>query len=193
LLAHWRGRPGDLLTSLLMTTAVVVAITPSIRLDIGFQLSVAATLGLVLLLERGTPRSWWYSALAVPFVAEVAIAPLLLHHLGAYSLLSPMANLITAPLVELVMFGGLTTLLGAAIHPALGSLFGVVTWVPAHLILEVASRTASITWSSSTTETIGWSTTFLIYAVMLLLYWGIVSWSGGRAAALEKSETTSAI
>ena len=172
LLAHWRGRPGDLLTSLLMTTAVIVAVTPGIRFDIGFQLSVAATLGIVLLLETDWSRPWWQSALAVPFVAELAVAPLLLHHLGTYSLLSPISNLLTAPLVELVMGGGIATIVGSAIHPFLGEIAGAFTWVPARMIVAIAEFSSSLSWASSTTMTMSWSLTFLTYLTLILGYLG---------------------
>ncbi len=172
LLAHWRGRPGDLLTSLLMTTAIIVAVTPGIRFDIGFQLSVAATLGIVLLLETNWSRPWWQSALAVPIVAELAVAPLLLHHLGTYSLLSPISNLLAAPLVELVMGGGIATIVGSAIHPFLGEIAGAFTWVPARMIVAIAEFSSSLGWSTSTTVTMSWSLTFLTYLTLILGYLG---------------------
>lgn len=174
LLAHWRGRPGDLLTALLMTTAAMVAVTPEIRFDIGFQLSVAATLGIVLLLEIGESRPWWQSALAVPFVAELSVAPLLLHHLGTYSLVSPIANSVAAPLVEVVMGGGLATLAGSWVHPMLGQLAGAFTWVPARLIVAIAEFTASLRWSSSTTITMSWPDTMMVYLTLIL---GYVMWA----------------
>ncbi len=166
LLAQWRGRPGDVLTALMLVTSAMVALRPSIRFDIGFQLSVAATFGLVLLLETASDRPWWQSALAVPFVAEIAVAPILLHHLGTYSIVSPLANLITAPLVELVMAGGIATIVGSVIHPFLGDLAGAFTWVPARIIVGMAERTSSLTWSTSTTMTLSWSATLVTYLVI---------------------------
>ncbi len=181
LLAQWRGRPGDVLTALMLTTSAIVAISPSIRFDIGFQLSVAATLGIVLLLETGYSRPWWHSALTVPFVAQIAVAPILLHHLGTYSIVSPLANLVTAPLVELVMVGGVATLVASAIHPFLGDLAGAFTWVPARLIVAVAERTSSLTWSSSTTMTLSWSSTLVCYTMILAGYLGWARiWSVSR-------------
>ncbi len=174
LLAHWRGRPGDLLTSLLITIAVIIALTPEIRFDMGFQLSLAATLGIVLLLERLGSRPWWQSAFAVPLVAELAVAPLLLHHLGTYSLLSPFANFAAAPLVELVMGGGIATLAAAAIHPALADLTGTFTWFVARLIIAIAEATSSVRWSSSTTATLSWPATFATYLTFIL---GYVGWN----------------
>lgn len=170
LLAHLRGRPGDLLTSLLITTAVMVAVTPKIRFDIGFQLSVAATLGLVLLLESAVSRPWWQQAIAIPLVAEIAVAPLLLHHLGTYSVLAPVANLVTAPLVELVMGGGIATLMATFIHPALAGLAGTFTWVPARLIVATAEFTSSVRWSSAATMTLSWSATLMSYLALVLAY-----------------------
>ena len=172
LLAQWRGRPGDVLTALMLVTAVMVALRPTIRFDIGFQLSVAATLGLVLLLETSGDRPLWHSALAVPFVAQIAVAPILLHHLGTYSIVSPIANLITAPLVEVVMAGGIATMVGSAIHPFLGDLAGAFTWVPARIIVVVAERTSSLAWSTSTTMTLSWSATLVTYVVIGTAYLG---------------------
>ncbi len=172
LLAQWRGRPGDVLTALMLTTAAIVAITPAIRFDIGFQLSVAATLGLVLLLEVSQSWTWWHASLAVPFVAQIAVAPILLHQLGTYSVSSPLANLVAGPLVELVMAGGIATLIGTAVHPFIGDLAGAFTWVPARLIVAVAETTSRIRWSSSTTTTLSWPATFLVYASLILSYFG---------------------
>ncbi len=177
LLAHWRGRPGDLLTSLVMTTALMLAITPLIRFNIGFQLSVAATVGIVLLLEQSYSRPAWQTALAVPLVSEISVAPLLLHHLGTYSISSPLANLVSGPLVPLVMAGGVVTMLLAPIHPILGEIAGAFTWVPARLIVAVAERAAAFRWTSSTTVTLGWTTTLLIYIALLLAY---LAWARGH-------------
>jgi competence protein ComEC len=175
LAARWRGRQGDLVTSMLLTVAVIVALTPSIRFDIGFQLSVAATLGIVLFVEQFPRLSGWQSALALPFVAQIATGPLQLHHFGTFSLFAPLANLLAAPLVGLVMTGGVVTVIASLVHPLLGEIAGAATWLPARMIIAIAEREPAIAGSSGTMFALSWSTTFVTYVVLVLGYciWSI--------------------
>ncbi len=170
LIAHLRGRPGDVLTSLLLTIAAMVAITPEIRFDVGFQLSVAATLGIVLLLEVRVQMSRLADLFAIPVVAQLSVSPLVLHHFGSYSLLAIVANLLTAPLVAAVMWFGLMTVFFAFWIPALAGVFGIMAWVPARLIIAVAETTASFRWASGTTVSLSWSTTVMVYGTMIGAY-----------------------
>jgi competence protein ComEC len=186
LIARWRGRPGDLLTSILITVALIVAITPVIRFDIGFQLSVVATLGIILFFEQASTWTTWQSSLALPFVAEIAVAPLILHHFGMYSILSPLANVVTAPLVEVVMAGGVATAIMSLVHPTLADIAGTATWVPARLIIAVAERTASLGTASDKTVTLSWTGTFVTYLSLLSAY---VIWSQWRAIQRLKPRT----
>ncbi len=176
LIARLRGRPGDLLTSLLMTSAVIVAITPEIRFDIGFQLSVAATLGIVLLIEASDDMSLLRETFALPVVAELSIAPLLLHHFGSYSVLAIVANVITAPLVVAVMWFGILTVGVAWLNPWLAGFVGTLAWIPARLIVAIAEKTASFSWASSKTVTLSWSTTLILYGLLLGGYLAWVRW-----------------
>jgi competence protein ComEC len=170
LMARWRGRPGDLITSMLLTVAVIVALTPSIRFDIGFQLSVAATLGIVLFVEQFPQLPTWQSAIALPVVAQIATAPLQLHQFSTFSLLAPLANLITAPLVGLVMAGGVMTVVASFIHPTLADISGAVTWLPARLIIVVAEHESAIAGSSGTMFALSWTSTFVTYLLLVLTY-----------------------
>lgn len=86
----------------LLALAVIVLLLLDQRLvsNVGFQLSVAAT-GGVLLGARWPLGQRWLRPLAVTLGAQLAVAPLLLAHFGAVPLLSPLVNLIAAPLVAL--------------------------------------------------------------------------------------------
>ncbi|HVX29667.1 MAG TPA: ComEC/Rec2 family competence protein [Nitrolancea sp.] len=173
LAARWRGRQGDLVTSMLVTVAVIVALSPSIRFDIGFQLSVAATLGIVLLVEQFPLLPGWQSALALPFVAQLATAPLQLHHFATFSPLAPLANLVVAPLISLVMSGGVLTVLASWIHPTLAEIAGAVTWLPARLIVAVAEHEPRTSGSSDPFMALSWSATFVTYLALALGYCGL--------------------
>jgi competence protein ComEC len=177
LASRWRGRQGDLATSMLLTVALIVALTPSIRFDIGFQLSIAATLGIVLFVEQFPDLPARQSALALPFVAQIAVAPLQLHQFGTYSLLAPLANLLSAPLVGLVMTGGVVTVVASLVHPLAAEIAGAITWIPARLIIAIAEREAAIGGSSGTTFALSWSAAFVTYLLLVLAYCG---WSMRR-------------
>ncbi len=84
--------------------------------SVGFQLSVAATFGVmasVQALPNLRPK-FLGSAISVTLGAQLAVAPLLLYHFGSLPVLSPIANVAAAPLVAAsTATGGIGLLLGA--------------------------------------------------------------------------------
>jgi len=95
------GVPVDAWTALGSAVAILVAVSGDLAFDVGFQLSVAATSGVLLgsrLWFERSPRLFW-GALAATVSAQLAVVPLLLLHFGTVPLLSPLANLVAAPLV----------------------------------------------------------------------------------------------
>jgi len=140
LLARESGRKGQASAALGLTVGGMLLIEPATVTDVGFQLSVAATAGLLrwasglqTWLQRRLPRvtpSWLLEALAVSLAAQAATLPLVLFHFGQLSLVAPMANLAMAPIVAPV------TLI-AAVGVAGGALiaFGVPAIVLAPITL----------------------------------------------------------
>ncbi len=92
---------------LALAVSTLLVIDPALTSNVGFQLSVAATAG-VLVGARWPLQRRWLRPLAVTLGAQLAVAPLLLAHFSAVPLLSPVVNLIAAPMVALA------TTLGAA-------------------------------------------------------------------------------
>lgn len=117
---------------------VLLLVSGDLVSDIGFQLSVAATAGVI---AGATYRPLANlpmvgKALAATVAAQVAVAPLLLVHFGTVPLLSPVTNILAVPLVlAATSFGGVGVLLG------LGPLVGTAGWA-ARLVLAIA-RAAS--------------------------------------------------
>jgi competence protein ComEC len=91
---------------------------PELVDEVGFQLSVAATGGVLVggRWARSGDRSVVAQSLGVTLGAQAAVAPLLLWHFGSVPMLAPLTNLVAAPIVTLA-----TALAGVA----------VVTGVPA--------------------------------------------------------------
>lgn len=102
-------------TALGSAVAASLAVSGELAFDLGFQLSVAATAGIIVgspMWVSRTPR-WAWTALGATISAQVAVAPLLLARFGTVPLLAPVANLVAAPLVAAATsVGGLGVLLG---------------------------------------------------------------------------------
>lgn len=113
LLARESGRRGSASAGLALTVAGMLLVDPQTITDVGFQLSAAATCGLLIWgtrakewlqprLPRRTP-TWLLESLAVSLAAQAATLPLVLLHFGTLSIVSPLANLLIAPLVAPAM------------------------------------------------------------------------------------------
>jgi competence protein ComEC len=98
------------------SVTVLVLIDGRLASRVGFQLSVAATAGILVgipLWRERRPRFLW-ATLGATMAAQAAVAPLLLVHFGAVPLLAPLTNLVAAPLVAAATaLGGIGALLGA--------------------------------------------------------------------------------
>jgi len=156
LLALRLGRTNDALASLAATAILMTLLQPLALWDVGFQLSFAATLGLVLYADR--LQSWvearlgaWTSPavsshLSHPLsefalftlAAQVTTLPLTAYHFQRLSLVGLLANPVILPAQPAVMIlGGLATLAGMVWLPA-GRLIATVAWIfPAYTIRMV--------------------------------------------------------
>lgn len=173
LLASATGRRGDALTALAFAATIMTAVAPSVLLDIGFELSCAATAGLVLLSGRLARALQWAppfiaEGIAATVAAEVFTLPLVIHYFGRVSIVSLPANLLIEPLVPPIMVGGAATLLATAIPAPLAPLVGLVTWLPAQLLLVVVERLGSLPGARLSMPPLGWGAVTLVYAFIAL-------------------------
>ena len=140
LVGRLAGVPVRPWTALGVAVAGLIAFDGGIVGDIGFQLSVAATAGILLgaPLAAGGRRRWVRTTLIATISAQAAVAPLLLHHFGTVPLLAPATNLVAAPLVGFsTAAGGI----GAVTH--LGPLVSAGAGV-AGLVLAIARGAAGL-------------------------------------------------
>jgi competence protein ComEC len=135
-LALEAGRRARHLAVLLLGSALMVALRPDWLTDVGFQLSVAATAGLLVSAEPIEtwlrPRlpallrpAWSAPALAVPLAATLWTLPLQLAHFGVLPVYAIPANLAAAPLLTPLTLGAMGLTLPALLLPALA---GPLLW-----------------------------------------------------------------
>jgi competence protein ComEC len=124
LLATLAGRRGSRLFAIAAAAALMLAIDPGVAADVGWQLSFAAVLGILLLApplrealaarigSRGWRRSLVEGA-AVTVAATLVTAPLIAHRFGAVSAMTLPANLLALPAVAPAMWLGMLVSIGA--------------------------------------------------------------------------------
>ncbi len=159
-LAEAVGREAFSLNSLAFAAMAMSALNPEVLWDVGFQLSFAATLGLILLVppaERWLegrfrlPGAWGKilkETVIVTGAAQIATLPLTLHHFGTLSLVSPLANFLIIPAQPGVMIGGGTGLLAGFFSVPLGKMAGVVGWAHAAYTIRGGGMLARPSWAA---------------------------------------------
>lgn len=115
---------------------ILVLVQPSLTLSAGFQLSVAATAGVLLGARWPMTGGRVGRALAVTLGAQVAVAPLILVHFGSVPLLSPLVNIVAAPIVAA------STLIGAVGVMGSDLLFDLAALL-ANAVLKIAAGSAA--------------------------------------------------
>lgn len=147
---RWLGRPTFALGSLFLAGLLMTIVNPLALWDVGFQLSFAATLSLMLYADPLTQavRRWLLrrvsreatrrilgvlnEAVLVTLAAQVLTLPLTMVYFQQFSLISLTANAFILPAQPGVMiWGGLATLVGL-VSPTVGELFGYVAYLFLH-------------------------------------------------------------
>ncbi len=160
------GRATFAPASLAAAAIGMTALNPYTLWDVGFLLSFAATIGLVLYtepLERAFERALARftsaeraqkivglisEALIVTLAAQITTLPIILRYFGRLSLITLATNFLILPVQAGVMvFGGIATLLGLVVRP-LGQVVGWVAWVFLTYTIEVVRLTARVPFAS---------------------------------------------
>ncbi|MEB3324888.1 MAG: ComEC/Rec2 family competence protein [Cyanobacteriota bacterium] len=158
--AGLRGRPLGLLA---LSAAGMLVLRPHWLQDVGFQLSVAATAGLLVTadplesalrpaLEASFLPPWLRErlgsalapALAVPLAASLWTLPLQLLHFGVVPLWAVPANLLATPLLTPLTLGAMAAaLIGLVAPPVQALLMPPLAWL-AQALLALAQSAASL-------------------------------------------------
>jgi competence protein ComEC len=190
LLALRLGRQTDGMASLAAAAIAMTALNPLVLWDVGFQLSFAATLGLVLYAE---PLNNWFIRVAkrhlpevqakwlarpisefvlFTFAAQVTTLPLTAYYFNRISMSALVANPIILPAQPPVMIlGGLATLAGSLWLP-LGRPIAWITWPFAAFTIRTVEFFA--TWHMAVVPLARASTLFV--AAFYLLLAGLTVW-----------------
>jgi len=155
LLGEYLGRPSRSLNGLVLAAGILTLFQPKILLDIGFQLSLAATYGLVRLaplVQRLISPHWprWLSGvISETLAATLMTTPLIVLYFERLSLVSPLINLIVVPIIPLLMALGLSASMIIMIWPLLGQLVIWLTWPILAGIVILSEKVAGLSFAST--------------------------------------------
>jgi competence protein ComEC len=184
ILARTLGRRSHGLTSLGVAGAVMTAANPWTLWDIGFQLSFAAALGLILYADPLQERAerWFIRRFAketaralasaagevflMTFAAQITTLPLILFYFNALSLSAFLVNPLVLSVQPMVMIaGGLALLAGMAWLPA-GQALAWAGWAPTAYTIRTAEWGAAL-------KTLWWPIDAMP-PLWILIYYGVL-------------------
>jgi ComEC/Rec2-related protein len=160
ILALWAvrcGRGSSGLRLWLVVGAGMLAWNPLLlRYDIGFQLSFAATAGILLTLPffrrirlgSGALGTWLGDTVFMTMAAEAFVAPLVLYHFHTFSAVSLAANFFVLPLVPFAMFFSFAAALSVPVSSVLARVAGGLASAVLRFVLSVVDALGSLEWSS---------------------------------------------
>lgn len=162
------------LSGLLLAALLILIFNPQWVWDIGFQLSVVATLGLILTVPRLMQLLDWMpvaisTVLAVAIAAYLWTIPLQLLYFQVLPTYSVLLNGIVTPLVTLISMGGFISAITAIPLPLIGSFIASTLYYPIRILIWVVEQFNQLPGSSlEFTGIEGWHVviSYLVYAAI---------------------------
>jgi competence protein ComEC len=177
------GRPGSALGAITMAAAVLVILRPLIVDDVAFQLSFAATLGIVLaakriedlirpLFGRIPDRAAGLLAenFAITSAASLAVLPIIAATFGRVSLVALPANLLAAPVFIAALAGAFATAVAGTLDAGAGRLVGEFAYLPLAGLIGLGSFASGLPLASIEVRGVGLLEAAGLFVPVALLY-----------------------
>lgn len=147
-LAVFLGREADALWSLFIAAIAIVLIWPQALFEISFQLTFAATLGIVTLGQMLKVRLGKFGLLgnnaAIATSAYIFTAPIILFYFDQVSPIAPIANILVAEVVFPIMVLGFLVVGATLIFMPLAQVLAYLAFVPTFYFSEIVAIMAKI-------------------------------------------------
>lgn len=162
---------------LLLAASGMLIIWPRLLVDLGWQLSFLAMMGLVYLSPIIEPKFKWLPEVlglrqvaAETMAATAATLPLILLRIDNLSLVSPLANLLIVPAIPWIMLGGLILLVSSILGPV-AFIIAWPIWVGLSYIQLVVLSLGNLSWIYLESSVWAWVGVSAIY----ILGWRFLS------------------
>ncbi len=171
-------REPDVYAALAVSCIILLAASPGMLFNIGFQLSYGATLGIVMLYKnisklmfcRFIPKKA-VEVLSATVAAQLGVLPLTLIHFNKLSLISVIPNILAAPLLELITILGTLMAVFGQFSIALSQLIGYLNNVFLSALLYITKWSSSVPFASVRTVTPPVFLAILYYTCVWFILW----------------------
>lgn len=139
-----------------LTIAIMLLVEPRLlRDDVGFQLSIAATVGLIVftdriasLLKRVPTIFGVRESLASTLAATISTLPIALVSFGSLSVVAPFVNMLVLPFIPFAMAFGAGSVLVSSIVPRIGVWIALPAWTGLVTMTGIIGTFAHLPFSS---------------------------------------------
>ena len=189
-------RESQLMNALALAALVLLAWRPGDLWDPGFQLSFAATAGIIYLtpaittwLEGRSWPGWLATAVAVSVGAQAAVTPVMLAHFNQLSLVGIAANLVVVPLAAAGTTLGMLALLVALASAVAADVLFQALWLVLLALRAAVWSAAAVPAAMVHLPAPGWAATLAWGGALALVpvlgeqSWGARRWTRAAAAA----------
>lgn len=185
--AHLFFADFDLLSALGLGLMAMLSWDPFWLYEVGFQLSFAAVIGIVLLSRPlqdslGFSNNKISSLLCATLAAQLATMPIMIVHFSEVSIVSPLTNLLVLPLLPLVMMCGFMGVFLKFFQIPLSFIPGSFCRLSLNYVLAIARALGRCGWSSLFVSSIPVPVVILYY----LALWVSFLYKKGRKYGLGK-------
>ena len=180
LLGQKVGRLSISSRAIVFTATIMLISNPLLLLlDVGFQLSFLAVMGIIYL---GPVFGNWLkfipeerflnlrSILVMTFTAQILTLPILIYNFGIMSVVSPLTNVLIIPTIYWIMiFGFIFGILGIVWQP-LAQIFSLPCWILLTYLTKIVDFFSEIPWVAQKLE-ISWILLVIFYLILGSLVW----------------------
>lgn len=171
LLGNLLGKERDFYTSIALAAFILLLYNPFYLFYSGFQLSFAATWGLVYftpLIDFLIPRKFpLKNLIVVPIAAQIAALPFTAYYFNLISLVGLLANLLIVPIAGFIVVAGLFALFISLFSTSLTSLLLIPLGAVIDLMLRLFTPIGAMSWSSMVVKTPSILTIILYYLFLI--------------------------
>ena len=175
LLAQHLGRASSASRAVVFAAVIMLFHNPLLlKLDVGFQLSFLAILGIIYFLP--VFRDWLNfvfagkflnlkSILAMTLSAQVFTLPILIYNFGYMSLAAPLTNILIVPLLPFIMFLGFIFASFGIIFQPLGWILSWPVWLLLTYLIKIVDWVSGFSFASFNLE-INWIWLIILYLIL---------------------------
>jgi len=179
LTAQHFGRLSSGFRAVVFAAAVMLFLNPLLlKLDIGFQLSFLAILGIIywqpffLNLLKKIPKTLQLrNNLTSTFSAQIFTLPILIYNFGQISLISPIVNIFILPFLPMITILGFIFSFLGIFSQILGQILSWPAWLILTYILKTINFFSKISFANLTLKNVSW-----IWLVISYLILGLITW-----------------